>query len=117
MKGKLLVYLGGIRSGKSRLAEARFSKELKGRRLKGVYLATLDSRLIKGDAPMQARIREHRRRRPTVCHRRRQIHRVCGHESKGRDQKQGHLRPPRCGRPEARRGLLLRMISNSPKAP
>jgi adenosylcobinamide kinase/adenosylcobinamide-phosphate guanylyltransferase len=66
VKGKLIVYLGGIRSGKSRLAEARFAKELKGRNAKPVYLATVDSRLIKSDRSMQARISEHQGRRPAA---------------------------------------------------
>jgi adenosylcobinamide kinase/adenosylcobinamide-phosphate guanylyltransferase len=62
--GKLIVYLGGIRSGKSALAELRFKKELKGIKARPVYLATLDSRLAKNDPGMHERIREHRRRRP-----------------------------------------------------
>jgi len=64
MKGKLIVYLGGIRSGKSRLAEARFAHELKKLRVKPVYLATLDTKLIRKDSQMQARLLEHRNRRP-----------------------------------------------------
>jgi adenosylcobinamide kinase/adenosylcobinamide-phosphate guanylyltransferase len=62
---KLIVYIGGIRSGKSRLAEERFSKELMGKKLKPAYLATLDSSLIRRDSEMQKRLLEHRARRPS----------------------------------------------------
>jgi adenosylcobinamide kinase/adenosylcobinamide-phosphate guanylyltransferase len=64
VRGRLIAYLGGIRCGKSRLAEERFSKEIKGKPLKPVYLATLDSEKIRGDKGIQARLREHRQRRP-----------------------------------------------------
>lgn len=64
--GKLIAYLGGIRSGKSGLAEARFALELKKSRAKPVYLATLDSRLARQDREMQKRLLEHRSRRPSA---------------------------------------------------
>ena len=64
MKGKLIAYLGGIRSGKSRLAEERFSGEILKRKVTPVYLATMDSTLLRADKAMQGRIQEHRQRRP-----------------------------------------------------
>jgi adenosylcobinamide kinase/adenosylcobinamide-phosphate guanylyltransferase len=64
--GRLIAYLGGIRSGKSRLAEARFTLELKKRKAKGTYLATLDSRLAAPDPEMRARLEAHRARRPAA---------------------------------------------------
>jgi adenosylcobinamide kinase / adenosylcobinamide-phosphate guanylyltransferase len=64
MKGRMIIFLGGIRSGKSRLAEERYARELKKHKLKGVYLATVDSRRIRGDHQMQQRILEHKKRRP-----------------------------------------------------
>lgn len=64
MKGKIIVFIGGIRSGKSRLAEARFSREIKGRKISPVYLATLDSRLARGDQPLLKRIADHQSGRP-----------------------------------------------------
>lgn len=64
MTGKLLVFIGGIRSGKSGLAECCFAKALKGKKWKAAYLATLDSRLSKNDASLKARIASHQARRP-----------------------------------------------------
>ncbi|MDH4133979.1 MAG: bifunctional adenosylcobinamide kinase/adenosylcobinamide-phosphate guanylyltransferase, partial [Gammaproteobacteria bacterium] len=50
------LILGGARSGKSRLAEQRAQES----GMKVTYIATATA----GDAEMQARIAEHRRRRP-----------------------------------------------------
>lgn len=59
-----MVFLGGIRSGKSGLAESVFARELKARKWRAAYLATLDSRLSKNDPSLKARIAAHRARRP-----------------------------------------------------
>ena len=64
--GRLIAYLGGIRSGKSRLAEQRFALELKKRPSQGSYLATLDSGLAAPDPEMRARLEAHRARRPAA---------------------------------------------------
>jgi adenosylcobinamide kinase/adenosylcobinamide-phosphate guanylyltransferase len=62
--GRLIVYLGGVRSGKSELAEARFLKELKKRRFKPYYLATVGKDLLRKDASLKARVAVHQARRP-----------------------------------------------------
>jgi adenosylcobinamide kinase/adenosylcobinamide-phosphate guanylyltransferase len=61
-----MVFIGGIRSGKSQLAERRFKRALKGRPARPVYLATVDSRLARRDAAMQQRVKEHQLRRPAA---------------------------------------------------
>ena len=61
---KILVFIGGIRSGKSGLAEQRFSRGLKGKAWKAAYLATLDSSRAKSDPALKARIALHQARRP-----------------------------------------------------
>jgi adenosylcobinamide kinase/adenosylcobinamide-phosphate guanylyltransferase len=64
-KAQLIVFLGGLRSGKSRAAQERFSLELKARRLKApVYLATLLA--VKGDQDpsLAKRVAAHRAERP-----------------------------------------------------
>jgi adenosylcobinamide kinase/adenosylcobinamide-phosphate guanylyltransferase len=60
----MIAYLGGIRSGKSRLAEERFGRDVARRGLPAAYLATLDSSLLRGDPEMRRRLEEHRGRRP-----------------------------------------------------
>ena len=61
---RLIAYIGGIRSGKSRLAEQRFIKEVEKKGLAAAYLATLDSSLIRGDKDMRQRLSGHQARRP-----------------------------------------------------
>jgi adenosylcobinamide kinase/adenosylcobinamide-phosphate guanylyltransferase len=66
VRGRLIAFLGGVRSGKSRLAQERFAAELKARRLKApAYLATL---LAKGarDASLSRRVAAHRAGRPAA---------------------------------------------------
>jgi adenosylcobinamide kinase/adenosylcobinamide-phosphate guanylyltransferase len=62
--GKLRVYIGGIRSGKSEVAERIFSENLKGKRWKAAYLATVDSHLAKNDPGLKERVAAHQARRP-----------------------------------------------------
>lgn len=54
------LILGGIRSGKSRLAEARVSHPQAGQAARVVYVATGEA----GDKEMAERIRQHQARRP-----------------------------------------------------
>jgi adenosyl cobinamide kinase/adenosyl cobinamide phosphate guanylyltransferase len=65
MAGKVLVFIGGIRSGKSAAAEARFKKGLKGQAWKVAYLATLDPTRAPKDKELKERIALHRKRRPS----------------------------------------------------
>lgn len=64
--GRLIVYLGGIRSGKSELAEARFIKELKKGSFKPLYLATVGKDLLRKDAALRQRVAAHQARRPAA---------------------------------------------------
>jgi adenosyl cobinamide kinase/adenosyl cobinamide phosphate guanylyltransferase len=60
-----LVYLGGIRSGKSRLAQARFAEEISRRGLKSpVYLGTLLLDAADEDRELVERLSAHREARP-----------------------------------------------------
>ena len=56
-----LLYLGGQKSGKSRLAEARTLELARERGQRPIYLATYDDRY--GDAEMAARLARHKARR------------------------------------------------------
>jgi adenosylcobinamide kinase/adenosylcobinamide-phosphate guanylyltransferase len=65
MAASTLVYLGGIRSGKSRLAQSRFSAELSARGLAHpAYLGTLLAAAADEDRELAERLTEHRRGRP-----------------------------------------------------
>jgi adenosylcobinamide kinase/adenosylcobinamide-phosphate guanylyltransferase len=59
-RGKLILYLGGIRSGKSRLAQERLESLVKDGPV--VYLAT--ARPNRRDPELTRRIADHRRQRP-----------------------------------------------------
>jgi adenosylcobinamide kinase/adenosylcobinamide-phosphate guanylyltransferase len=62
MKPRVIAFIGGIRSGKSDLAQARFQAELKARKLKApAYLATL----LTGKA-QKPRIDAHQAARPAT---------------------------------------------------
>jgi adenosyl cobinamide kinase/adenosyl cobinamide phosphate guanylyltransferase len=64
-KAPMIAFLGGIRSGKSRAAQERFSAELKTRRLKApAYFATLQSLRGAKDASLSRRIAAHQAARP-----------------------------------------------------
>lgn len=64
-KPQLIVFIGGIRSGKSLLALERFGTELKARKLKApAYLATLLAPKKGKDASLAARVAAHRGARP-----------------------------------------------------
>ncbi|HTB33638.1 MAG TPA: bifunctional adenosylcobinamide kinase/adenosylcobinamide-phosphate guanylyltransferase [bacterium] len=64
-EGTLNVYLGGVRSGKSRLAQAAFAAELERLGLRQpVYLGTLLGPESAGDQELTERLTEHRRSRP-----------------------------------------------------
>jgi adenosylcobinamide kinase/adenosylcobinamide-phosphate guanylyltransferase len=64
-KPGLIVYLGGVRSGKSLAAQQRFGAELKARRLKApAYLATLLAPKGGKDASLAQRVAAHQRVRP-----------------------------------------------------
>jgi adenosylcobinamide kinase/adenosylcobinamide-phosphate guanylyltransferase len=63
----MIVYLGGIRSGKSAAAQARFQAELKKRRLKApAYFATLLAPKGSKDASLNKRVAAHREARPAA---------------------------------------------------
>lgn len=63
--GRLIAFLGGIRSGKSAAAHARFSAELEAASArKPVYLGTLLSALASEDKESGLRIEAHRAQRP-----------------------------------------------------
>ncbi len=63
--GRLIAFTGGIRSGKSRLAEERFKAWLRAHpRVKAAYLSTADSR--RADPELRERILAHRLRRPAA---------------------------------------------------
>lgn len=65
-KNQLIVFIGGIRSGKSRTAQEVFAKELKSRHLRHpAYLATLLAPKKGQDAALSARVAAHRAARPT----------------------------------------------------
>jgi adenosylcobinamide kinase/adenosylcobinamide-phosphate guanylyltransferase len=65
MAVKIVAYLGGIRSGKSRLAQERFAQELGLRGLlHPAYLGTLLSGASDADRELAERLTEHRRGRP-----------------------------------------------------
>ncbi len=67
MAAKLIAYLGGIRSGKSVLAEGRFKSLLARRREKVVcYLATLDGSRAVSDLELRKRIELHQARRSSA---------------------------------------------------
>lgn len=64
-KARVIVFLGGVRSGKSAAAQARFAAELKARKLKApAYLATLLAPKKGKDAGVSARVAEHQAARP-----------------------------------------------------
>jgi adenosylcobinamide kinase/adenosylcobinamide-phosphate guanylyltransferase len=64
-KPGLIAYLGGVRSGKSLVAQERFRAELKARRLKApAYLATLLASKGSKDASLAMRVAAHRDARP-----------------------------------------------------
>jgi adenosyl cobinamide kinase/adenosyl cobinamide phosphate guanylyltransferase len=60
--GKLIVYLGGVRSGKSRLAQERMKALVKGGSV--AYLATAHEPALKADSELSERIAAHRLSRP-----------------------------------------------------
>lgn len=65
MGATILCYLGGIRSGKSRLAQQRFGAELAARGLRHpAYLGTLLADAAEADLELALRLTEHRRDRP-----------------------------------------------------
>ena len=64
-KAGLIVYLGGLRSGKSRLAQDRLAQELKARKLAApAYLATLLTAKAGKDASLKQRVASHQAMRP-----------------------------------------------------
>lgn len=64
-QGKHIAFIGGIRSGKSAAAQARFMADLGALKLsRPVYLGTLLSAAAPQDAETQARLDAHRRSRP-----------------------------------------------------
>jgi adenosyl cobinamide kinase/adenosyl cobinamide phosphate guanylyltransferase len=64
-KAGLIVYLGGLRSGKSRLAQDRFAREMKARKLAApAYLATLVTAKAGKDAGLKQRVASHQAMRP-----------------------------------------------------
>ena len=66
MGATILAYLGGIRSGKSGLAQRRFGAELPARGLlHPAYLGTLLTAAADADRELAQRLTEHRRDRPT----------------------------------------------------
>jgi adenosylcobinamide kinase/adenosylcobinamide-phosphate guanylyltransferase len=66
-KAPLIVFLGGLRSGKSRAAQERFAAELKARRLKApAYLATLVASRGAKDASLARRVAAHQAARPVA---------------------------------------------------
>jgi adenosyl cobinamide kinase/adenosyl cobinamide phosphate guanylyltransferase len=63
--GALIAYIGGIRSGKSGLAQVRFAAETAHRNLKSpAYLGTLAPSAGRGDPELAARLAAHRASRP-----------------------------------------------------
>lgn len=65
MGATIVTYLGGIRCGKSRLAQQRFGAELSPRGLlHPVYLGTLLTAAADADRELAQRLTEHRRDRP-----------------------------------------------------
>lgn len=64
-KGSLIVFLGGVRSGKSALALRRFKDEVAHRGLKSpAYLGTLLSQSGRLDQELAGRLKAHRAARP-----------------------------------------------------
>lgn len=63
--GSLIVYLGGIRSGKSKAAQEHFSRLLGSQgRQRPAYLGTLQSDAAPEDLELALRLTEHRANRP-----------------------------------------------------
>ena len=63
--GKLIVYLGGVRSGKSLLAQTAFTAAIEAQGLhRPAYLGTLLAGASETDLELAERLTEHRRTRP-----------------------------------------------------
>jgi adenosylcobinamide kinase/adenosylcobinamide-phosphate guanylyltransferase len=64
-RGKLVVYLGGIRSGKSQAAQKAFEEAISAQGLKApAYLGTLLTEASEADQELASRLTEHRSQRP-----------------------------------------------------